>query len=240
MADELTQFALAGTLGVVTDPLAELAFAKNPSWNHDKDIKTTFLYGAADSISNAARLYASLMLIGVTADWLDWTFVPPTLVSCAAPIALIVWAGLTLGTVKRTVFLQLVSGNKLGRVRLYDQLIDFVLWLLVAVLVLNELDVDIGMGFQSVFAASGVGALVFSLASKDLAEQIVGGVILQAWDAFDVGDDVRLGDGTEGAIKKIGLVETEIMGYDNISIKIPNSSFTSQRISNISICLSRH
>jgi small-conductance mechanosensitive channel len=78
-----------------------------------------------------------------------------------------------------------------------------------------------------------VGPLVFSLASKDLAENIVGGLVLQAWDAFDVGDDVKLGDGTEGTVKKIGLVETEIIGYDSINVRIPNAQL-SQRISNLS------
>ena len=39
---------------------------------------------------------------------------------------------------------------------------------------------------------------------------------------------------------KIGLVDTEIVGYDNISIKIPNSQLTVSRVSNLSrISLSR-
>jgi hypothetical protein len=33
---------------------------------------------------------------------------------------------------------------------------------------------------------------------------------------MDVGDDVKLGDGTEGT-KKIGLVETEIIATDSIT-----------------------
>jgi MscS family membrane protein len=90
------------------------------------------------------------------------------------------------------------------------------------------------MGLQSVLTGSGIGAIAFSLASKDLAQHIVGGFVIQTWDAFDVGDDIKLGDGTEGTVLKIGLVETEIVGYDNISIKIPNSQLTSQRVSNLS------
>jgi small-conductance mechanosensitive channel len=101
-------------------------------------------------------------------------------------------------------------------------------------MVCDVLGIDINMRLQSVFAAGGVGALIFSLASKDLAEQIVGGFAISAWDAFDVGDDIRLGDGTEGTVKRIGLVETEIQGYDNIVIKIPNSQLFNQRVSNLS------
>lgn len=130
--------------------------------------------------------------------------------------------------------MQKVSGNTLGRVSIYDKLIDFVLFGVVAAVTVDTLNFDIGMGLTSVFTASGLGALVFSLASKDLAEQITGGVIVQAADLFEVGEDVRFGDGTEGTIHKIGLVETEIMGYDNIIIKLPNSQIVKQRVSNIS------
>ena len=98
----------------------------------------------------------------------------------------------------------------------------------------EEFSIDLSMGLRSVLTGSGIGAIVFSLASRDLAQQIMGGFIIQAWDAFDVGDSIRLGDGTEGTVAKIGLVETELVGSDNISVKIPNSQLTSQRVSNLS------
>lgn len=98
----------------------------------------------------------------------------------------------------------------------------------------DECQVDFGMGFQSLLAGSGVGAVAFSLASKDLASHIVGGFIIQTWDAFEVGEVIKLGDGTEGTVKKIGLVETEILGSDSIAIKIPNSQLTNQRVANLS------
>lgn len=57
---------------------------------------------------------------------------------------------------------------------------------------------------------------------------------LQAWDAFKEGDDILLGDGTAGTVNKIGLVETELVGYDNVAIRIPNSELATQRVSNMS------
>jgi len=48
------------------------------------------------------------------------------------------------------------------------------------------------------------------------------------------GDKVRLGDGTEGVVLEIGLVETMIRGWDNIVTRIPNAQLTSARISNLS------
>jgi small-conductance mechanosensitive channel len=236
----LTELVVAGVLGTATDPFAELLFDKKDLTNSSAtDFKTTFAYGAADSISNAARVYGILVLLEYVRDNTLPVFasIIPSSISFhdAAPkIALTVWVAFTLGTVKRTIFLQSVAGNKLKRVKLYDRLIDFIFFAVSAMVILDELSIDIGMGFQSIFAASGAGALIISLASRDLAEQIVGGISLQAWDAFDVGDDIRFGDGTEGTVKKIGLVETEIVGYDNIVIQLPNSQIVKQRISNIS------
>jgi small-conductance mechanosensitive channel len=113
-------------------------------------------------------------------------------------------------------------------------MLDFLLIILAAAIVLRDLNVDYGMRLQSIFAAGSLGAITFSLASRDLAENIVGGIVLQAWDAFNEGDDIKLGDGSEGTVLCIGLVETELCGYDNIVTMIPNSQLTKQRVSNMS------
>jgi small-conductance mechanosensitive channel len=89
------------------------------------------------------------------------------------------------------------------------------------------------MGFKSLFAVSGVSALFFSLVSKDLAEHIVGGLAVQVWDAFSVGETIILGNGLSGKVVSIGLVETEIE-CDNVITKIPNSKIVNERVSNIS------
>ena len=226
-----------GVLGFAVDPLVETIFKSNPKlFRRDGvDAQTTFAYGAADSISTAARIYGVFVFGGYLNDYLALDIMSmDNNHEVATKVATTIWGALTIATVKRTLFLQQVAGKTLGRVELYDRLIDFILIAITGVVVLDELHIDIGMGLMSIFTASGVGALLFSLASKDLAEQITGGLILQAWDAFKVGDDVLLGDGTEGTIVKLGLVETEIKGGDNIIIKIPNSQITKQRISNIS------
>jgi small-conductance mechanosensitive channel len=97
--------------------------------------------------------------------------------------------------------------------------------------VLHQLKVDIGMGLNSLFAASGVSAIVFSLASKGMVEQMVGGLLLSAWDAIEVGEYVRLGDGTEGTVVRIGLIETELLGPDHVPMRVPNTQIAGKRIS---------
>ena len=182
-----------------------------------------------------------MLLVDVASDVFDWNLPIQADLRVAAPsVALTIWAALTLCTIKRTLFIQSIDGINLGRIELYDRLLDFVIGIAVAAFLVDELQIDVSMGIQSLLAGSGVGALAFSLASKDLAQQIVGGFVIQAWDAFHVGDDILLGDGTAGTVTKIGLVETELVGYDNIAVRIPNSQLSSERVSNMSrIKLSR-
>lgn len=237
----VTDLLLAGTLGFATDPFVEMFLnsthrrgrATDPASAFD--FKATFLYGAADSISVAARVFGVAIVTELFMDAL--ALESPFAVSLrnvAPELGFTMWAALTLCAVKRSIFRQAVSGEQLGRVMIYDRLIDFVVAIITLTQILDVLSIDIGMGLQSIISAGGVGALIFSLASKDLAQQIVGGFTVSVWDAFVVGEDVRLGDGTEGTIVRIGLVETEICGFDNVAIRIPNSQLVNQRVSNIS------
>jgi len=242
----LAQLVASGILIVALEPLEQILLPDvntNGTNMSDRqvDASTSLLYGAIDSLGTAARINFGIMIVAtiqyVSGSQLITGATGVSLLEedSVAPlkIAFTIWVALTLSQAKSISFLQLVSGNKLGRVKLYDQLIDFLLAIATAAVVLDELNVDVGMGFQSVFAASGVGALIFSLASKDLASQIVAGIMVQAWDAFDENDDIKLGDGTIGTVQKIGLVETELIGGDNLVTTIPNSQLVTQRVSNI-------
>jgi small-conductance mechanosensitive channel len=233
----LTDLAVAGALGFGTDPLVEILFNGTHPERTDSDelnFKNSFIYGAASSIGTSAQVFGALALVDFAAETLHLNLpIEGDLRDAAPSVVFTIWVALTACTIKRTLFLQAVSGNQLGRVGLYNRLINFLVASITVLVVFDELSIDVGMGLQSVLSAGGVGALIFSLASKDLAENIVGGFVVQAWDAFDVGDDVKLGDGTEGTVKSIGLVETEIVGYDNINLRIPNRQL-SQRISNLS------
>lgn len=202
----LTDLAVAGALGFVMDPLVELIFNGTHPERTDSDeenFRNSFIYGAADSIGTSARVFGVLALADFAAERFHLNFpIEEDLREAAPGVVFTIWVALAASTIKRTLFQQAVSGGELGRVGLYDRLIDFLVASITVVVVFDKLSIDIGMGLQSVLSAGGVGALVFSLASKDLAESIVGGFVLQAWDAFDVGDDVKLGDGTEGTVKK--------------------------------------
>ena len=60
------------------------------------------------------------------------------------------------------------------------------------------------------------------------------GFLLQAWDAIEEGEEIRLGDGTEGTVKYVGLMETVIVDGDDVATRIPNAEIASQRVASLS------
>lgn len=86
---------------------------------------------------------------------------------------------------------------------------------------------------QGAVAASGLGAVVFSLASKDLAEEVLGGFAIQGHGHVIEGDEVQFGDGSAGVVKRLGWISTEIRGYDDLVVHVPNSLLLHQTVTKI-------
>ena len=153
-----------------------------------------------------------------------------SLFDVAPQIGFMIWGVKSLSTVKNLLLNKLVSGTRLGKVEFVDRLVDLGLGIGAGYNVLSILKYEMGVSLSGFFAASGVSAIVLSLAVKGMVEQMVGGLLLQAWDAVEVGETVRLGDGTEGTVVRIGLVETEILGGDHVPIRVPNSQIIGKRV----------
>jgi branched-subunit amino acid transport protein len=137
----------------------------------------------------------------------------------AAPfVACIMWIGLTVCTIKRIILFQNAQHKtqKLiisGRIMLLNRTLDVVVYLIMTLLILNEISTDSHTNsviLHSLLSAGGIGALILSFATKDLATEIVGGVALGVWNVFNVGDRVRFDNGISGKIMEIGVVETII------------------------------
>ena len=149
----------------------------------------------------------------------------------AAPhVGFLIWGVKSLSSIKHLFLSKLVFGRRLGKLAFFDRLTDLCLGLAAGYNVLHILEYKMGVSINGFFAASGVSAIVFSLASKGMVEQMVGGLLLQAWDAIEVGETVRLADGTEGTIVRIGLLETEVVGGDHVPIRVPNSQIVGKRV----------
>ena len=189
----ITDLAVAAFLAFCTDILVSKLWSsklwerfhrkqgKPYEADHQAYIKSTFLFGMTHSISLSARAYLGLWATEVLMDHLPFvrSFSARSLgagqefmnLREAAPgIAFTIWTGLTLSTIKRVILLQCVQGKRLGRVALFDHLLDFGIFLVSLLNILDQLHVDLTVGFQSILSAGGIGALIFSLASKDLGK----------------------------------------------------------------------
>mmetsp|Transcript_10786 Transcript_10786/g.15978 ORF Transcript_10786/g.15978 Transcript_10786/m.15978 type:complete len:415 (+) Transcript_10786:207-1451(+) len=211
-----------------------------PSWNK-VNIKEAVLFGTINTIDVSCRVYIGLVLVNLASNYIPSLSLLlqqqqgqqlPTFA-----ITLTVWIALAASSIKNVLFLQLVSGETLGRVELYDRLLDFCIFLLTCIQIINILGLEQG-DLEFMQASLDVGkilTLAISLASRTLAENIIGGITLKLYDGFDEGDTVWLEDRKmKGKVLSIGLTETEILGSDNLEIKIPNSQIGVQGISNLS------
>lgn len=150
-----------------------------------------------------------------------------------AKIAYVVWLALKLTKFKQRLIMRAVRAptpEKLGKNQVYDRLFDMFIAGSTTLWILDLLSVETGRAMGSIFALGSVGTLVFSLASKDIATLFVSGLALSASGRFYEGEEIEIGDGTRGIVNKVGWMYTEIRGFDEVIIKIPNSQIANQRV----------
>jgi Mechanosensitive ion channel len=97
---------------------------------------------------------------------------------------------------------------------LIDKSVNVVCVGFMALLISDWISVELGLAFKGAVTLGGVGTLAFTLASKDLAAQLVSGIFLQAGNKMKSGEKVALG-GSTGKVVKIGLTETVLRASDN-------------------------
>ena len=69
-----------------------------------------------------------------------------------------------------------------------------------------------GVAMSSLFAFSGVGTIVLSLASQNIASGLMNGLEISISQNFVVGEEIRMSDGTEGRVTRLGLLGMDIKG----------------------------
>ena len=242
----VTDLAVAGTVGFGTLPLAQaLHNATTGFQDDDKEVskfRSTLWYGVADSIAWAARVFGLVCLVDIVFEnkqvlsYLPSFLIDSNLRAAAPQLGVLAWATLTIRTIKRTLFARSLSKHpdRLGRMSLYDRGMDFLIFGVAAFFASDILQIDYGSGIKSIFAAGGAGAVGLGLGAKDFSKQIVGGLVIAVKDNFEEGERVRLADGTEGTVRKIGLTETQIVGRDDAILKIPNSQLFDEEVANLS------
>jgi len=73
------------------------------------------------------------------------------------------------------------------------------------------------------FSVGATGTLIFGLASKDIATELLSGITLHLSDSIYEGDSIRFGDGRSGTVDKMGWLETMVRNSDELVVGIPNT-----------------
>jgi hypothetical protein len=94
----------------------------------------------------------------------------------------------------------------------YDAALDFIIYLIASILVLESSSVNLTALVRSLVAVGGLSSLVVGLALQGPATQILQGGLLLAANKFRKNEVIKLGDGTSGKVIDIGLMEVTILG----------------------------
>ena len=89
-----------------------------------------------------------------------------------------------------------------------------------------------GLPFQSIYASLGFLTIALGLASQDFARNLLGGLQILLYRPFGVGDSVKFGK-VSGKAVNIGVLKTEIRGPNRELVYVPNSTFISATVTNL-------
>jgi small conductance mechanosensitive channel len=89
---------------------------------------------------------------------------------------------------------------------------------------------------QSIFAGSGILAIVIGFASQQALSNVVSGIFIELFKPFKIGDRITIiGKTSVGIVEDITLRHTVIRTYENKRIIVPNSTINNELIENTDI-----
>ena len=89
----------------------------------------------------------------------------------------------------------------------------------------------LGIPMTSIIAVLSAAGLAIGLALQNSLSNVAGGFIILFSKPFKVGDYISVG-GTEGVVKEITIISTEIITLDNKTVFIPNGSLSGSTVTN--------
>ena len=103
------------------------------------------------------------------------------------------------------------------------------IWTIGVVLALNNAGYDVG----ALIAGLGIGGLALAMAAKDTVSNVFGGFTIFTDHPFTIRDRVRV-SGYDGTVDEIGIRSTRIRTLSGTLVTLPNSTFASSAVENVS------
>ncbi len=101
---------------------------------------------------------------------------------------------------------------------------------------------QVGVSVAPMLAGLGVAGFIIGFALQDVLGNFAAGAMILTYQPFDTGDYISVA-GVDGTVKKMNLVSTTIVTYDNQTLIIPNSkiwgdvirNYTGQRVRRVDV-----
>lgn len=234
--EDLILILVAGWLVV---PSIELPYSRLPINVSAVPFRKTYLYAVANHLQQVAKIALAVYMmdivqmfcVGVGFEFCKFSKFPHFFAQAAYSI----WAANRICHVKKHLLRKYVNRHPetFGRIQIVNRLVDAMVYGGTLFVILNILKVEI-KALSGILALGSVGTLAIGLASKDLAQNILNGLMLSASDRIYEGDSVQFGSGQSGTIIKLGWFETVLRGSDEIMVSIPNGDMLQRQVSNLS------
>lgn len=90
---------------------------------------------------------------------------------------------------------------------------------------------SVGVKLTAIITVLGAAGAAIALALKDSLANVAGGIIIMVTKPFGQGDYVKMGD-TEGTVKEINILHTDLKTADNKYVTIPNGMISTSVLTN--------
>ncbi|MCL7959838.1 MAG: mechanosensitive ion channel [marine benthic group bacterium] len=136
-------------------------------------------------------------------------------------------ARVTRKVVGKAIAAAKVESSELLR-RLLVGMASKLMWLIAFLVVLSVLGIDVG----PMLAGLGIAGFVLGFALQDTLSNFAAGLMIMAYQPFDVGDVVSAA-GVKGKVDSVSLVSTVITTFDNQILILPNNKVWGDVINNV-------
>lgn len=146
-------------------------------------------------------------------------------------IVIFISQGLFNLTCDSDLILNKIKDTSLKEKRMVYSLIGKILRLIIVLIAIAIISEQWKLPIKTFIASLGIGGVVFALAAKDTAANVVAGVMIIFDKAFSIGDWIEC-NGIEGEVEDISFRSTKIRTVDKVLITVPNSTLANTSIFN--------
>ncbi len=144
---------------------------------------------------------------------------------------IIILVGLSLAKLLRKTLMRVLTTRKLDPTVIYfsDSCVQVLLYGVVLIAAFHRLGVET----TSLVAMLGAAGLAIGLALRQQLSNVASGLLIIIFRPFSVGNYIE-GGGSAGTVEKIELMTTEVLTPENVTVIIPNSKLTADKVINYS------